>query len=230
MWLGDGEAVFVTAHVTAEGNVQSDGPQELHQRIDVETEKIESAAQTSGAQIREVHAGVRLNVYSRIEGSDSPQAPPARAMQLLPYGQRIRFPATLITPRNYRNPGAFDYAGYLREKGIVATASTKHAAIQPLPGFAGSRVMFGLARVHRSVIGKVHTLWPEPLAGLMDAIVIGEESFIDRPSRVDFQRSGTYHVLVVSGMNVSILAMFTLWTLRRVGLGVRLQPALARSS
>jgi predicted membrane metal-binding protein len=46
----------------------------------------------------------------------------------------------------------------------------------------------------------------------MDAIVIGEESFIGRPERVDFQRSGTYHVLVVSGTNVSILAMFTLWT------------------
>jgi len=79
--------------------------------------------------------------------------------------------------------------------------------------------MRGLARVHRSVIGKVHALWPEHVAGLMDAIVIGEESFIDRPERVDFQRSGTYHVLVVSGMNVSILAMATLWVLRRTGLG-----------
>jgi ComEC/Rec2-related protein len=152
-------------------------------------------------------------------GSDSPQTPQPSAMQLLRYGQRITFPAPLITPRNYRNPGAFDYAGYLREKGIVATASTKYAAVQLLPGFAGSRVMLGLARVHRSVIGKVHSLWPERVAGLMDAIVIGEESFIDRPARVDFQRSGTYHVLVVSGMNVSILAMFTLWILRRVGLG-----------
>lgn len=52
----------------------------------------------------------------------------------------------------------------------------------------------------------------------MDVIVIGEESFVDRPERVDFQRSGTYHVLVVSGMNVSILAMFALWTLLRSGL------------
>jgi hypothetical protein len=43
VWLGDGEPVFVTAHVIAEGNVQADGPAELHQRIDVETEKIESA-------------------------------------------------------------------------------------------------------------------------------------------------------------------------------------------
>jgi len=229
VWLGVGEEVLVSAHVVAEGNVQLDGPAELHQRVDVETEKIESAASTSvthtsaaqtfPAQPTEVHAGVRLNIYSRIEGSDSPQAPPAGAMQLFRHGQRIRFPATLIAPRNYRNPGAFDYAGYLREKGIVATASTKYAAIQLLPGFSGSYITLGLARIHRSVIGKVHALWPERVAGLMDAIVIGEESFIDRAARVGFQRSGTYHVRVVSGMNVSILAMFTLWTLRRVGLG-----------
>jgi len=223
-WLGDGEPVFVTAHVIAEGNAQADGPMELRQRIDVETEKIQSAAQTptsqtSSAQSREVHAGVRLNIYSRLQDSDSDQAPPGTPMQLLRYGQRIRFPATLITPRNYRNPGAFDYASYLRDKRIIATASTKYDTIQLLPGFGGSRIMLGLAKVHRSIIGKVHTLWPEHVANLMDAIVIGEESFIERPERVDFQRSGTYHVLVVSGMNVSILAMFTLWALRRVGLG-----------
>ena len=47
-------------------------------------------------------------------------------------------------------------------------------------------------------------------------MVIGEESFIDRDTRVDFQRSGTYHVLVVSGMNVSILAFVVFWTLRRL--------------
>src|SRR5258708_37928151 len=104
------------------------------------------------------------------------------------------------------------------EKGISGTASTKYATIQVRPGFSGSRIMRVLARVHRSVLGKVHGLWPEHVAGLMDAIVIGEELFIDRPERVDFQRSGTYHVLVVSGMNVSILAIFTLWTLRRAGL------------
>ena len=33
---------------------------------------------------------------------------------------------------------------------------------------------------------------------------------------MNFQRSGTYHVLVVSGMNVSILALVTFWTLRRL--------------
>jgi competence protein ComEC len=50
----------------------------------------------------------------------------------------------------------------------------------------------------------------------MDAMVIGEDAFINRPTRADFQRSGTYHVLVVSGMNVSILALVTFWFLRRM--------------
>jgi len=214
LWLGDSGEVFVTTHVIAEGNIQEEGPAELHQRIDVETEKIES-----GARSKEIRCGVRLNIYSRTKEGNSPTAPQPSAMQLFRYGERIRFPATLAVPRNYRNPGAFDYAGYLRDKGIVATASTKYDAMERLPGFSGSRILRALASVHRSVIGKLHALWPEHEAGLMDAIVIGEESFIDRPERVDFQRSGTYHVLVVSGMNVSILAMFTLWVLRRVGLG-----------
>jgi ComEC/Rec2-related protein len=83
------------------------------------------------------------------------------------------------------------------------------------------------SRVHRCIIGKVHDLWPERLTGLMDAIVIGEETFLGRSTRVDFQRSGTYHVPVASGMNVSILAMFTLWSLRRLGLGDVLASACA---
>src|SRR5947208_16871215 len=75
------------------------------------------------------------------------------------------------------------------------------------------------AIVHRSVIRKIHALWPERVAGLMDAIVIGEETFVERPTRADFQRSGTYHVLVVSGMNVSILALVTFWFLRWMRIG-----------
>ena len=50
-------------------------------------------------------------------------------------------------------------------------------------------------------------------------MLIGEKSFIERPVRVNFQRSGTYHMLIVAGLHVGILAGFVLWTLRRLGLG-----------
>jgi competence protein ComEC len=101
---------------------------------------------------------------------------------------------------NAGNPGAFDYRGYLADHGIVALASTKAASVEVLPGFAGSRAELWRSRIHRSVIDEVHALWPPHQAALMDAMVIGEDAFINRPTRADFQRSGTYHVLVVSGM------------------------------
>jgi competence protein ComEC len=200
--FGNAELV-VTAHVTAEGELQQESPDSFRQRIDIEIESL-----ASDSQSRQASVGVRLNIYSE----KSP-------MPLLHYGQRIRFPATLIPPRNFRNPGAFDYAGYLREKGIFATASVKYTNLELLPGFSGSHIEQMRQHIHRGVIAKVHQLWPEQQAGLMDAIIIGEDTFIERPTRVDFQRSGTYHVLVVSGMNVSILALFTVWFLQRIGLG-----------
>ncbi|MFZ2009546.1 MAG: ComEC/Rec2 family competence protein [Candidatus Sulfotelmatobacter sp.] len=87
-----------------------------------------------------------------------------------------------------------------------------------MPGFAGNRVELWRSHIHSSIIAKVHALWPPPQATLIDAMVIGEEAFIDRDTRVDFQRSGTYHILVVSGMNVTILAFVAFWTLRRLRL------------
>ena len=54
-------------------------------------------------------------------------------------------------------------------------------------------------------------------------MVLGEESFLRNATRTEFQRSGTYHLLVVSGMNLSILAVAIFWTLRQF----RLDPALA---
>ena len=146
-WFGNGEEVLVTAHVTAEGNLQSDGPGPLRQRIDVETEKIESNSES-----RETRAGVRLNIYSQTDRSNSAQES-GTSMQLFHYGQRIRFQATLNLPRNFRNPGAFDYAGYLRENGIAVTASAKYANIEELPGFSGSRVELWRARFHRGAAG-----------------------------------------------------------------------------
>ncbi len=71
----------------------------------------------------------------------------------------------------------------------------------------------------RSVMKMMHRLWPEQQAGLMDAMLIGERAFVERPMSVDFQRSGTYHILVVSGMNVGILAFVIFWTLRRLRSG-----------
>src|SRR5579863_2876194 len=202
--FNDGRDLLVTAHVTREATANAELA-DASQRIDVETEQVAVAGET-----RPWRCGVRLSIYGKSDEAN---------LHVFRYGERLQFLAKLYLPRNYRNPGAFDYAGYLADNGIQALASTKYADVAVLPGFVGSRAELLLTRAHRSIIEKVHVLWPQPEAGLMDAVVIGEQGFLNRPTRVDFQRSGTYHVLVVSGMNVTILAFATFWFFRRIHLG-----------
>ena len=187
----------MTGHVTAEQPLIAERPGEFRQRVDLQLESI-SAGTTESASC----AGVRLNIYG---------AEPGDALQ---YGQRIAFRAKLNIPRNFRNPGAFDYKAYLAEHGIVALTSARRDQITVLAGFAGSRFEKLRVRTRRSVLQKVSELWAPAEASLMDAMVAGEDAFISRSTRTDFQRSGTYHVLVVSGMNVTILAFVIFSALR----------------
>jgi len=238
--LADGRALRLTAHVIKEGYAQEKSPGLLRESIDVETENI-----ASGDATWPVQAGVRLSIYKKIAsverrasppGFDSAEVGPSQisggtgespvptlALPSLAYGTRVLILAKLHPPRNYRNPGAFDYEGYLRDNGIVVMGSAEAKDIQQLPGFSGSRIELWRTRVHSSIVRKIHQLWPAPQASLMDAMVLGEESFLRNATRTEYQRSGTYHVLVVSGMNLSILAVAIFWALRQA----RVDPAVA---
>jgi competence protein ComEC len=221
-----GQELQIVAHVIRDGRLRLGNFGDETQTLDVETEELKiedtkpqsSQRDAAGPQIRTIQSAIRLNIYNpRTPNSqNSAQPPPVR---LFHYGERIRFITKLRRPRNFRNPGAFDYEGYLASNGIAALAPAKAENVELLPGFAGSRTESWRRCIHNSVIAKVHELWPAREAALIDAMVIGEAAFIDRDTRTDFQRSGTYHVLVVSGMNVSILAFVVFWTLRRLRVG-----------
>jgi len=233
--LADGREVTLTARVIRKGYAQAAGPRSIRESIDVETEEIARQGESWPMRV-----GVRLTIYEKVENpevverrapspglgategasgkGEAPVAPLA-----LTYGTRLRIRAKLHPARNYRNPGAFDYEGYLRENGISVLGSAEANNIERLLEFSGSRIQFWRMRVHASIVAKIHQLWPASEASLMDAMVLGEESFLRNATRTEYQRSGTYHVLVVSGMNLSILAFAIFWTLRQF----RVDPALA---
>jgi competence protein ComEC len=50
----------------------------------------------------------------------------------------------------------------------------------------------------------------------MEAMLLVDKSAVDRDVLFDFQRSGTYHILVASGLKVGILVLGTFWLLRRL--------------
>jgi competence protein ComEC len=231
--LSDGRAVTLRGRVMREGYARAAGPRSIRESIDVETEEI--ASQDERWPVR---AGVRLTIYEKVENSEpmerrapSPGLDATEGLSgtggapvsPLTYGARVQIRAKLHPARNYRNPGAFDYEGYLRDNGISVLGSAEATDIERLPGFSGSRIELWRTRVHASIVAKIHQLWPASQASLMDAMVLGEESFLRNATRTEYQRSGTYHVLVVSGMNLSILAFAIFWALRQF----RVDPALA---
>lgn len=217
--FADGRELIVTAHVIKEGNLREKTPGDIQQRLDLETEQIETIGDT-GTQTLAIHSGLRVSFYGRVtknenETTESEEST-ASPMHIFRYGERLRFATKLYAPHNFRNPGAFDYAGYLAENGIMAIGSAKAQAVELLPGFAGNRAELWRTRVRRSLIERIHLLWKPEEAPLLDAMLIGENSFLGRETLTDFQRTGTYHVLVISGLKVAVLALVTFWLLRRM--------------
>ncbi len=208
--FADGREVLVTMHITSEGQVKKGGFAGFVQRVDAETEEIRS-----DDIVLPLRAGLRLSIFAKENRQEYDPDSSAPQLLALHYGERVRALCKLRPPRNFRNAGAFDYEAYITDNGISVLGSARADDLQVLPGFTGSRLGLWRARIHRSIILEIHRLWPPEQAGLLAAMVIGDNAFIERDTKVDFQRSGTYHILVVSGMNVSILAAIVFWVLRR---------------
>ena len=212
--FADGRDVIVTAHVVKEGMLQEKSRGDVQQRLDLETEEIQTGSETVT-----VHSGLRVSLYgheNKEDVSNESEASAIPPIHWFRYGERLRFSAKLYPPRNFRNPGAFDYTGYLADNGIVAIGSTKLETVELLPGFAGSRAELWRTRLRRSLIERIHTLWRPDESALLDAILIGENSFLGRETLTDFQRTGTYHILVISGLKVAVLALVIFWLLRHM--------------
>ncbi|MGH9499956.1 MAG: ComEC/Rec2 family competence protein [Terriglobales bacterium] len=201
--FGDGQDAVVTAHVVREGGLLRKGLGDLQQKLDIEAEQIDLDGRSFSS-----HSGIRASFYAK---ADAPGA-----VREFRYAERIRFPTRLYRPHNFRNPGAFDYAGYLAQNGITALASAKTAEVELLPGFVGDRFELWRTRARRDLIQRIRLLWPEKEVGLADAMLIGENTLVGRDLLTDFQRTGTYHVLAISGLKVSIVALVTFWLLRRL--------------
>jgi competence protein ComEC len=210
-----GEQVEIAAHVTNDGALLvGGGPRE---RFDLQTETI-----TLGDLKFTQPVGIRATVFSHeshdpdedAEGDDASHLP------RLAYGDRIKLTAKLRMPRNFRNPGAFDYEGYLRGLGISTLASVKAEDIEVLPGTSGSRLGLWRSRMRNSILRHIREqgLWNREDAALFSAMIVGDDSLLLRNVREEFQQTGVYHLLVVSGMNVGILAFAMFWLARRLRL------------
>jgi competence protein ComEC len=212
-YADDGE-VTLTGYVVRSGSLRSG--QDLHESFDIAVEQ----AQRGDEPAQTVTGTARLTLYVPGSGGGGWESEEDRQEQgvappLYDYGQRLRLRAKLRPPTNFRNPGNMDYVAWLRGQGVAVLGSARSTEVELLPGWRGSAVERLRWRLRRGVLERIGLLWPEPYAGLLQAMVLGERGLVDRQQRLEFQRSGTFHLLVVSGMNVAVFAVFLLWLFRR---------------
>lgn len=131
---------------------------------------------------------------------DDPQAE-------LQAGQRWRLPVRLKQPHGAMNPEGFDVELMWFEQGIGATGYVRVArggrAAERLADGAG----YPLQRLRQAVRDAILRQVPDArTAGVLAALVVGDQAAIERDDWDLFRRTGIAHLVSISGVHVTMLA------------------------
>ncbi len=138
------------------------------------------------------------------------------SLPALHYGQNVELDARVRKPRNFENPGAFDYAAYLAGQQIYWTASGAAGDVRVLPGHCGSPFPKAVMDLRQAALNRIETLYRgNPYqTGMMEAILVGQSFQMQKVWTEQYRSTGTFHALVISGTHVAVLAAFFLFLLR----------------
>jgi competence protein ComEC len=209
--------------------------------VDIEVDSIEEVTPDVSRMVP-MTGGVRMNVLADKPTTNGPASRIVAAGDLaaLKCGDVLEAPMRIKLAERYHDPGAWQYADYLLAQGIGAHASVRASKIelfnQPEAGtvrradraalqcrvYAAQSWASGrmLAYVHSKAnrdLPKVLRLTTDD-AGMLNAMLFGDRAGLNKTQRVGFERTGSFHLFVVSGMHVGLLAGIVFWLARRLKL------------
>jgi competence protein ComEC len=121
------------------------------------------------------------------------------------HGERVSFHSRIRPIRSFNNPGGFDFARHMHLLGVWGSAFADAGQLVRLapPGGSPAHVV-DAART--AVARRVDAAVPFPEAAVLKALVIGDQAEIPADVQQAFRRTGTTHILAISGMNFGIVA------------------------
>lgn len=128
----------------------------------------------------------------------------------IPCGSQLTFTAKLRAPYSFINPWGFDYEAWQLSRGIDAS------------GYLLNHELVGMAQGWRSQLIVLREKWIQraasmegPAGQLVPALLFGESGYLPKEQWLDFQLTGTIHLLIVSGLHVGFLVFMvtSLWYL-----------------
>jgi competence protein ComEC len=116
-----------------------------------------------------------------------------------------------------RNPGMFDARAYYRTFGICFRL--KKAVVSPM-GSTKQTVTVFLSRLRRKIRDGYAACLPSEEAGILGAMTLSDKTYLESDTKKLYSGSGIAHLLVISGLHISILGMGLYRLLRKCALPV----------
>ncbi len=136
------------------------------------------------------------------------------------YGDRVQVTGLLTTPGTFDN---FSYADYLQRWGVYSVM--RQTAVEVVERGGGNPLYAWLLQQKNRAADTINQSMPEPMAGLLVGILLGNERGLSPALEADFAATGAAHIVAISGFNMVILAgvvesLLAQTPLRRLWVGV----------
>ncbi len=135
---------------------------------------------------------------------------------IIEVGSNIQLHTKIYKPKASGNDGLFDYASHLADNGIyhIAYADIEDVVVTEnktlySPIHILNKFKHGLARTAQGYLS-------DEAMGIIYSVTSGDDLYISEATYSQYRRTGTAHVLVISGLHVGFAAMFASLLTRRL--------------
>jgi competence protein ComEC len=162
-----------------------------------------------------------------VESVLTPGAPALQRVQLTRYwprqaegsqqprmraGERWQLMVRLRTPHGTTNPHGFDLEAWMLERRINAAGYVREAPMPLRMAERAATPAAWIAAARAAVRDRIFaTLGEAPYAGVVAALVVGDQRSIPHPQWRAFTRTGVNHLLSISGLHVTMIAALAGW-------------------
>lgn len=153
------------------------------------------------------------------------------SLQPIPqYGDQLLIKSSFHEISSPKNPGSFNYKIFLRRKGIFHSSYLRKNQFKNLHNNHGNPILLKVYAFQNFV----HQVLKQNLSkpgeiGIAEALLYGYDKDIEDDVTDAYSKTGTLHVLAVSGMHVGLIFMILSWIfkpLEKLKKGKRLIPIL----
>lgn len=137
------------------------------------------------------------------------------------YGDRVTVTGIIEHPENFMTDTGreFDYVNYLKMHDIYGLMKASHS--EAVSHHNKNICKEYLFRIKKYFVDALKNIFPKNEAGLLAGIVVGEKSLLPKEVLSDFQVAGLTHMIVLSGYNITIVAIVFTTLLAYLGFGYR---------